>query len=154
MNLDYYLLVIDTNRYAGNFEREMCAYITGQIGDCAVGKKQAERAKQEIPQIISTLEDLIEQVPDDHGCRRPVSIFPNPRYGNDGHGKHAVLTAENKDKFSWPAYYSVAIYFHTLPQTEVLKILEERALKFAQQEEHITIEGFRLLEKHTVYKEI
>ena len=30
---DHFLLVIDTNSYAGNFERQLCAYVTGQIGD-------------------------------------------------------------------------------------------------------------------------
>lgn len=32
-----YILVADTNQYAGNFERELCAYITGQYGECSVG---------------------------------------------------------------------------------------------------------------------
>ncbi len=33
-----YLFVIDTDTYAGNFEREMCAYVTGQIGECEVSR--------------------------------------------------------------------------------------------------------------------
>lgn len=34
--------IIDTDSYSGNFEREMCAYITGHIGDCLVGFEEAE----------------------------------------------------------------------------------------------------------------
>ncbi len=38
---DHYLFVIDTDTYAGSFEREICAYVTGQIGECEVGKEEA-----------------------------------------------------------------------------------------------------------------
>ena len=53
---DHYLFVIDTDIYAGNFERQMCAYITGQIGECEVGKENAELARQEIPNEVARLE--------------------------------------------------------------------------------------------------
>src|SRR3989338_2363944 len=157
---DHYLFVIDTNIYAGNFEREMCAYITGQIGECGVGKDNAEIAKKEISDVVAQLEDLVELAPDEHGCARPVSIFPNPRYGNDGHGNHALLTDKNREQFPWPAYYSVAIFFHSIPDSGLLNIMKERARKIASRrvglkgfEEKIGIEGFRLLEQHTKYKE-
>ncbi|MBI4450803.1 hypothetical protein HY642_02400 [Candidatus Woesearchaeota archaeon] len=81
-----YLFVIDTDTYAGGFEREMCAYITGQIGECEVGKEQALIAQREIPKIVAKLEELIESVPDEHGCCRPVSIFPTPGWFNNGIG--------------------------------------------------------------------
>ena len=32
-----YGLVVKTNSYAGDFEREYCAYVTGQVGECEVG---------------------------------------------------------------------------------------------------------------------
>ncbi|KKK83825.1 hypothetical protein LCGC14_2789530, partial [marine sediment metagenome] len=34
---DSWIFIIDTDSYAGNFEREMCAYITGRVGECGVG---------------------------------------------------------------------------------------------------------------------
>ena len=37
-----YLFVIDTDSYAGNFEREMCAYLTNQIGEGCVIKAYRE----------------------------------------------------------------------------------------------------------------
>ena len=124
---DHFLFVIDTDSYTGNFERELCAYVTGQIGECEVGKEQAQIAQREIPDVVAQLEDLIDQVPDEHGCHRPVSIFPNPRYGNDGQGNYSLLTPENQDRFHWPAYYSVAIYFHSIPDSGLLNIMKERA---------------------------
>jgi hypothetical protein len=39
------LFVVDTDTYAGNFEREMCAYITGQVGECEVGEEIAKAAR-------------------------------------------------------------------------------------------------------------
>ena len=42
MQNEKYLFVIDTDSYSGNFEREMCAYCTGQIGDCEVGIEHAD----------------------------------------------------------------------------------------------------------------
>ena len=155
-----YLFVIDTDVYAGNFERYMCAYVTGQIGECGVGEENAKLAKQEIPEAVAQLEDLIENVPDENGCARPVSIFPNPRYGNDGHGNCALLTDENKEQFSWPAYCSVAIYFHSIPNHGLLEIMKERARNIATRgvglkgyEQKVGIEGFRLLEQRTTYEE-
>ena len=32
--------VVDTDTYAGNFEREMCAFMTGITGACGVGKEE------------------------------------------------------------------------------------------------------------------
>ena len=157
----HYLFVIDTDSYAGNFERAMCAYLTGQVGDCGVGEEQAEIAKQEIPDVVAKLEDLVMSVPDEHGCHRPVSIFPNPRYGNDGHGKHALLTDKNRKRFSFYAYNSVAIYFNSLPDSELLEALKERAKNIELKEIELNrfeptprIEGFRLFEQQTTYKEL
>ena len=52
---DHYLFVIDTNAYAGSFEREMCAYVTGQFGECDVGEEIAKAVKQQIPDVIAQL---------------------------------------------------------------------------------------------------
>ena len=153
---EHILFVVDTDSSAGNFEREMCAYMTGQIGDDDTCKEEAEEAKKEISKkVISRLEEIMENVPDEHGRARPVEIFPNQRYGNNGNGKHALLTAENQDKFPWPAYNSVAIYFSKVPDAEIIAFLKSRATEFAKRDTaRLKIEGFRLLEQRTVYKEI
>ena len=158
-----YLFIIDTDTYTGNFEREICAYITGKIGECEVGKEQAELARQEIPDIVAKLEDLVESVSDEHGGHRPVLIFPNDRYGNDGNGNPALLTDKNRNQFPWPEYNSVVIYFHSIPNRRLLNTMKERAINFAKGKEvlkrvgkRVKIEGFRLLEEHTqtTYKEL
>jgi hypothetical protein len=159
---DHYIFVIDTDSYSGNFEREMCAYITGQIGECGKGDKQASFAGTEIPELVTKFEEIIEQVADEHGCYRPTSIFQSPKYGNDGDGKHVVLTDENKEQFPWPAYNSVAIYFNERPDANLIEVMKERATTFSEFApqlcneylHHMTIEGFRLLEQRTTITEL
>lgn len=80
-----YSIIIDTNKYAGNFERQLCAYATGVIGDCGVGSEEANEYKKSG---MPNLEDFVDQVPDEHGCFRPVQICPTPGYFNNGMGYH------------------------------------------------------------------
>lgn len=74
--------IIHTNSYAGNFERDMCAYITGQIGECGRGDKYID------PNIKEIYDPYIIQVDDDEGCKRPVTIYTSPYYKNNGLGYH------------------------------------------------------------------
>ena len=73
-----YLIIIKTDKYTGNFERELCAYSTGIVGDCDVGEEEAEMFNEKYPNKeypeVSKFEDLVTQRPDEHGCYRPVSI--------------------------------------------------------------------------------
>ena len=34
-----FAVLIKTDSYAGNFEREMCAHVTGHVGECEVGEE-------------------------------------------------------------------------------------------------------------------
>lgn len=79
--------VIDTDHYAGNFERQMCAYVTGQTGDCGVGAKQVMIFEDEVGD-PEKFEDLVGSEADDNGCFRPVKIYPNPDWFNNGVGGH------------------------------------------------------------------
>ena len=63
-----YAIVIKTDTYAGNFEREMCAYLTGHIGECQVGK---ELVNEEIKELFN---GFIQDEADDYGCNRPVTL--------------------------------------------------------------------------------
>ena len=45
-------IIIDTEDYAGSFERPMVAYITGQLGDCGVGEESQLEALAELPEDI------------------------------------------------------------------------------------------------------
>jgi hypothetical protein len=157
---NHYIFVIDTDSYAGNFERDMCAYITGQVGECGVGEEQAQVAIQEVPNIVKNLEGIVKNIPDENGCSRPASIFENPQYGNDGFGKQALLTEKNKKKYPFPAYNSVAIYLNSIPPRELLDVMKERAKRFAtqplgyKQKQKIEIEGFRLFKVQTLLTEL
>ena len=90
-----FYFVIDTDHYAGNFEREMCAYMTGETGDCGVGHKEADLFQEEVREgkdedyhPFGDREDLIGSEPDEHGCRRPVKIYQSPNWFNNGNGGH------------------------------------------------------------------
>ena len=102
-NESCWIAVITTNKYAGNFEREICAYCTGVIGDCGVGEKIAEA----FPYNKDKWEDKMLQSPDEHGCYRPVSIWGAPKY-ND-----------------------VAMFFYKRPSKSELNIIRLRAKEFA-----------------------
>jgi hypothetical protein len=43
-----YIFVVDTEEYAGNFEREMCAYATGMTGECGVGYEGAKQYAEDM----------------------------------------------------------------------------------------------------------
>jgi hypothetical protein len=104
--------------------------------------------------------DMLELVPDETGCSRPVSIFSNPKYGNDGHGNCAVLTDTDRQQYSSPAYFSFAIFFNAIPDSGLIEIMKERARFIAKRgvgyknENRAGIEGFRFLEQRTLYREI
>ncbi|MBI5355578.1 MAG: hypothetical protein HZB68_03940 [Candidatus Aenigmarchaeota archaeon] len=140
---NHYIFVIDTDSYAGSFEREMCAYVTGQIGDCEVGAEFAELAEKEIPEMVEKFWSIVEKFPDENGCYMPVEIWPNLRYGNDGNGNHALLNEENAEKYPYPAFNSVAIHFNELPDAEMIITMKARSSDFGKRKK-IKIEGFKM----------
>lgn len=88
-SLDYYLFVIDTDKDVGNCYREICAEITGLIGDDQVGKDIAFLAEFYAHEAVERFKKIVTYVPDDRGCARPVRIFPSPFYGSDTFGNYA-----------------------------------------------------------------
>jgi hypothetical protein len=123
-------IVIDTEQYAGNFEREMCAYITGQTGECSVGDDWARLYASTI-KYIDWWEEHIAQRPDDSDspCYRPVAIYPTGGWYNNGYGGHFKDTGEAV-KIKCPAYMSVAIFTNKHPPEAVLLEFTERAREF------------------------
>jgi len=153
-----YLFVIDTDSYSGNFERQLCAYCTGQIGECGIGNKQAEIWNEEVGIKIGTdpFIDIIQQKSDEHGVFRPVEIYPTPGFRNNGFGKHFKCDDETTGS---PAYQSIAIFFNEKPNEEMIKIMKEQAHKFSGQKNrmgqifNIKILGFRLVKISTLITE-
>lgn len=131
-----YIFVIDTSDYAGNFEREMCAYLTGNIGECGVGDDYAKIFNEEVG--VESFYNVTSRA-DEHGCYRPASIW---------------LNSEDK-------YNSVAIFFSEEPTSEQISLMKERAYQFAQLPKPTfggpprgpmvdKILGFRLIKEETV----
>jgi len=124
--------IVDTDQYAGNFERELVAHMTGQIGECEVGEEMVD------DKIAEKFVHNILGVVDDHGCHRPASIYEN----------------------SMGEYNSVIAYFTEKPSPEQIAIMKERAATFNEayvklnsfyseypdQWEGFNILGFRLVE--------
>jgi hypothetical protein len=148
---DFYIYVIDTNRHAGSFEREMCAFITGRFGECEVGEEIANAAIGELTlEEFRWFEENVYFIPDDHGCVRPVSVFPSLRWYNvKGEYFRYEDSPPGNDVRARPAYLSVAIFLRTMPPPHILRLLEKRTREYVSRGAHITIEGFRLVKMRT-----
>lgn len=130
-----WIFVIKTNKYAGNFERQLCAYITGVIGGCGVGAREQQAFCTEVDDHDKFME-FVDMLPHDDGCFRPVSIFG-------------------------PDYNDVAIFFHQPPTDELIDLMISRARKYVttwcpqakmEWERHeIEILGFELQKLETVF---
>lgn len=106
-----YAIIIETNLYAGNFERELCAYVTGAVGECDVGSELSDVAFKECDD-IGEIADYTMCYPDDNGCYRPVSIYNLE--GDTG-------------------YTTLIIFLEQPLPANLAKIVEERAYKFAEE---------------------
>lgn len=68
-----YYLEIETDQYAGNFEREMCALLAIKYGDCGVGDDIVEYECSLLDDdLIDEIQDSIGVRQDSRGCYRPV----------------------------------------------------------------------------------
>lgn len=147
-------LIVDTNQYAGNFERQMCAYMTGVLGQCGVGKKEMLIAQQELTDDqLSMFEGLLAHVTDERGCKRPAEIAPNPRWINDGMGNHYRIDSDAFTRYRCPAYMSVGVWLKVMPDQEMLKLMMNRASLYADKH-GIQIEGFRIGTERRGFQEI
>jgi hypothetical protein len=153
-----YIFVAHTNLYSGNFERQLTAYATGQVGECEVGDEYALEFNEEVdPDLAAQFSEMIKQVADeDNGCRRPTEIWPTPGRGNNGYGVHFDI---KDDKKHHPAYESVAMFFSERPTDEMIALMKVRCHEFAEngmnysgfgEREELKILGFQLLHRKTV----
>ncbi len=109
-----YAFLIHTDSYAGNFERAMCAFITGEIGECGVGKDLID---EEVD--YSTMDEIVAQYPDEHGCHRPVTMQRTPDQWR----------TNKKDE--WECN-TVAILLSDKPTLEQKKFMEKMAMEFPE----------------------
>lgn len=141
-----FLFVVDTDRYAGNFERELVAYMTGAVGECGVGEEYAEQVPQSIHKLFSW---NLDAQPDDSGCLHSSTLVATTGWHNDGWGNHYRNAPGQEPTPPYPAYLSVGIYFLKKPDESSTEILRNRAKDFFgayQATKVVTILGFRLIE--------
>lgn len=112
--------VVGTNKYAGNFEREMCAYMTGVIGDCEVGKPEANLYFEKYDSAI----EGIRQHPDEHGVYRPVNIV--------------------KDEYG--EFNAFEIHLNNMIHTKDFELMKSRAKEYSDIH-NIKITKFRLVKR-------
>lgn len=148
---NHFIFVVHTKNYSGNFERELCAFITGKVGECEVGDEHVPDFQENVlPVLADKFDRMIMQKPDeDNGCRRPCAIWPTPGRYNNGMGGHFDVTAEVTER-QWPAYESVAIFFSEQPTQDMIDLMKQRATQYDEEIETISITGFQLLNEKTV----
>lgn len=127
-----YGFVVDTETFAGGFECEVVAHMTGEVGECGVGKAIAKAARLDMKQTEDQrlarrwLRRHVISRPDENGHRRPASIYPTPGWLNDGHGG---AYRESEISAHWVAErYIATVKAYYEPH-------RERALKNAADEE-------------------
>ncbi len=113
-----FAVLIETNKYAGNFEREMCAHLTGHVGECEVGDEFI------VPEVAGLFEGVIGNEPDDNGCYRPVALGCDIKGGTN---------------------QGVVIYFDGEPTQVHLDTIKERVKSFTY-EDKLEIKSIELLE--------
>jgi hypothetical protein len=164
-------LVIDTDSYSGNFEREMFSFIFGLADtpdggtrDLSYYTKAAEIAEVsgKLPEVFQyELLDVRINDPGDDGYHRAyVTIAPTPGFFNC-EGEHYPDSDKNKHalkkKTHYPAFQSVAIFLQRMPTDAELKFIKDRANKFCdlpkkhEWDTRPKILGFRILRQKTAW---
>ena len=103
-----WIFIVDTEQYAGNFERDMCAFMTGMVGECKVGVEEAQLFYEQIGlvdedfdwsetdverdyesgHLNNPFDEFIVKKPDEYGCHRPTEMWDTPGWFNHGMGGH------------------------------------------------------------------
>jgi hypothetical protein len=110
--------VIDTDSYAGNFEREMASFIVGRCDDYGThrGGKYVDMFKEDYPN-----EDPFEGKYGSIVADRMTELGNSP-----GRSPVSIACADDSEEFE-----SVEIFFDEEPTAKQLKVLKYRAQKFA-----------------------
>lgn len=168
---DYYLLIIDTQAYAGSMMRELMAYCTGLEDAHGFAGEEADAMRHRYPAMAAALETLVTWSPDDDGCLRPCRLVATPGYWNDGFGniwpettpvsdetvrrvyrescERHDMHKDAKDAIErFPAYQSVGMAFTEHPAPEVVAFVCARAREYAERYD-VVLTGFRLVRRVT-----
>lgn len=106
-----YKIIVDTDKYAGNFERELCAYVTGIYErDTGVGQEISEEEEENIEH-FQWWEDNVSYFYNEHGSQTCVEIEPTPGYFNNGTGGVYKDEPENYEKAKTERNQSTQKYY-------------------------------------------
>lgn len=158
-----FVFVVDTDSYSGNFEREMCALLTGaeyefyHDWDKRVAEQTRNAYQEHYFFIVNHM--LYEPDPESNARHpRPCFLIPTPGWWNDGNGKQ---TKGTPPEGSYPAYQSVGLKFDARPPLALIKHFKSQAMTFNSvykdaylDHKDIKIIGFRLLEETTTVKTV
>ena len=125
-------VIVDTNSYSGNFERELYAFVTGFVGNYYPGgcEELAEEGDLvgKYPAVAEWINDFRAEFPSDDRDdlnEGYVKIWPTPGRYNDGQGKHFDIEKDSP-KPQYPAYESVAMFFDEVPPVDVVRAIVEQ----------------------------
>lgn len=138
-------LVIDTDTYAGNFERALLAAATGVLTEYATGEAEEEASKYDGPDMSNVVGYMLNESGSNPFIDR-CTIYPTPGWGNDGKGNEYRVTPDRPAKH--PAYLSVRIPIGRPLSADHLDGVKRRALAFATRE-GFKIAGFRYVQDRT-----
>jgi hypothetical protein len=165
-------LVIDTNAYAGNFVKKLCAYCTGFVCEndegrdlsdlyyLEMGIEDDDSPRGRLADEKNPFYGFVGDRKDEDDNWSPCSMWLNKRYGCNAEGEFAPLNERNYDEFNFPAPFSVGIFFDQEPTPEHVKIIGERAKAFFEKvwpklspdSQPVKLEALRLI-THTKYAE-
>ena len=111
-----YVFIIETDKFAGNFNRKMCAYATGVLGASRGGEAEARefynhRGLAWPPEYgypdPNPFCDIIAEIPDSECCHEPSAIWS-------------------------PGNTNVGIFFSERPSNELMTLMQERIFVLAR----------------------
>lgn len=134
---DTYILVIDTDAYSGNFERELGGYVAGAFDGRGHGQKEAANFKSAVVLAGSITKKLREVNHLEYGDLT-VTIRATPGRRNNGTGQCFDEDSKRLPKRSYPAYESVAIFLREPLTEEELDVVKRRAHEYAADPQTVT----------------
>ncbi len=91
-----FCFIIDTDHFAGDFDRQLCGYLTGVVGDCGIGTKAAELFRADTIKYAVDYDKYLGSFIEPDTIMRPVTITPTPGRFNNGLGGHFETGEEEK----------------------------------------------------------
>lgn len=129
MTHKYFKIIIDTEQYSGNFEREMFSFITGLQNPRQDGIE--EYCAKSIINLDWWEEHSTEEEHEEYGPQQ-MGIEITPNWFNNGMGIHKMADDPKISTFKHkcPAYLSVGIFVDEMPPENVIKEIKKRAKEF------------------------